>query len=73
MVVYCFFREGSVKILQLSFVIFVGEELTVFEFVRLQGRNVSKAWEPLLQTFQVKQRLGLKKEGKFPGGWVAGA
>jgi len=43
MVVYCFFREGSVKILQLSFVIFVGEELTVFEFVRLQGRNVSKA------------------------------
>ena len=32
--VYCFFIVGSVKILQWQFVIFVGEELTVFGFVR---------------------------------------
>jgi len=33
-IVYCFFTAGSAKFLQLSFVIFVGEELTVFWFVR---------------------------------------
>jgi len=33
-IVYCFFTEGSVRFLQLSFVIFVGEEVTVFEFAR---------------------------------------
>jgi len=27
-IIYCFFTVGSVKFLQLSFVIFVGEELT---------------------------------------------
>jgi len=33
-IVYCFFTVGSVKCLQLLFVIFVGEELTVLGFVR---------------------------------------
>jgi len=33
-IVYCSFTVGSVKFLQLSFVIFVGESLTVFGFVR---------------------------------------
>jgi len=33
-IIYCFFTVGSVKFLQLSFVIFVGEELTEFGFVR---------------------------------------
>ena len=33
-VVYCFFTVASMKFLQLSFVILVGEELTVFGFVR---------------------------------------
>ena len=33
-IVHCFFTVGSVTILQLSFVSFVGEELTVFGFVR---------------------------------------
>jgi len=32
--VYCFFTVGSVKFLQLLFVVFVGEELTVFRFAR---------------------------------------
>jgi len=31
-IVYCFFTAGSAKFLQLSFVIFVGEELAVFWF-----------------------------------------
>jgi len=33
-IVYCFFTAGSAKFLQLSFVIFFGEELTVFWFVK---------------------------------------
>jgi len=33
-IVYCFFTVDSMKYLQLSFVIFVGEELTVFGSVR---------------------------------------
>jgi len=33
-IIYCFFTVGTVKFLQLSFVIFVGEELAEFGFVR---------------------------------------
>jgi len=33
-IMYCFFTVGSVKILQISFVTFVGEELTVFGYIR---------------------------------------
>jgi len=33
-IVCCFFTVGSVKFLQFFFVIFVGEEWTVFVFVR---------------------------------------
>jgi len=33
-VVYCFFTAGSAKFLQLSFAIFVREELIEFEFAR---------------------------------------
>jgi len=33
-IVYCCFTAGSAKLLQLSFVIFVGEELTEFGSVR---------------------------------------
>jgi len=38
-IICCFFTVGGAKFLQLSFVIFVGEELTEFGFV---GRNVKK-------------------------------
>jgi len=34
MIIHCFFTVGSENFLQLSFVIFVGEEFTVFGFVR---------------------------------------
>jgi len=43
--VYCFCRVDSVKFLQLSFVIFVGEELTVLGFVREEcEKNFENHW-----------------------------
>jgi len=44
-IVYCFFTAGA-KFLQSSFVIFVGEELTVFGLVR--GGIWKKTWQPLV-------------------------
>jgi len=41
-IVYCIFTPGSMKFLQLSFVIFVGVELTVFGFV---GEECEKNFE----------------------------
>jgi len=38
-IVYCFFTVGDVKFLQLSYVIFVEQELTVFGFVREECEN----------------------------------
>jgi len=38
-IAYCFFAVGSVKILQLTFVIFVGEELAEIGFVRQECQN----------------------------------
>jgi len=44
-IAYCFFLVGSMKFLQLSFVIFVGEELTVFGFVREEcEKNFENHW-----------------------------
>jgi len=43
--VYCFFTAGSVKFLQLSFVILVGEELAEFRFVREEcEKNFENHW-----------------------------
>jgi len=44
-IVYCFFTVGSVKYLRLSFVILLGEELTVFGFVREEcEKNFKNHW-----------------------------
>jgi len=44
-IVCCFFTVGSVEVLQLSFVIFVGEELTVFGFAKEEcEKNFDNHW-----------------------------
>jgi len=44
-IVYCFFAVCSVEFLQLLFVVFVGEELTVFRFARLEcEKNFENHW-----------------------------
>jgi len=44
-IIYCFFTVGSVKFLQfIFFVIIVGEEVTVFEFVRGNKKNFENHW-----------------------------
>jgi len=47
--VYCFFTVSCVKFLQWSFVIFVGEELTVFGFIREEcDKNFENHWSSSL-------------------------
>jgi len=44
-VVYCFFTVGSAKFLQLSFAIFLGEELAEFGFAREEcEKNFGNHW-----------------------------
>jgi len=44
-IIYCFFTAGTVKFLQLSFVIFAGEELAELGFVREEcEKNFENHW-----------------------------
>jgi len=53
-IVYCFFTVGSVKLLQLSYVIFFGEELTQFGFVREEcEKNFENHCSKTLRCFQL--------------------
>jgi len=53
-IVYCFFTVGSAKFLQLSFVIFVGEELTVFWFVWGESeKNFENHWSRTNKTSSI--------------------
>jgi len=65
--VYCFPTVRKVKFLQLSFVIFVGEELTEFVFVREEcEKNFENHWSgPFIQTFIRAFRVTVHQAADF--------
>jgi len=66
-IIYCFFTAGTVKFLQLSFVIFAGEELAEFGFVREEcEKNFENHWLRQFKHKLLETQRGFSSRGLQP-------